>query len=52
MRMAVESALAEVNQKISIAHEIESVPAIIDLRKSMDLVRDVVRQEIVTRQTA
>jgi len=104
MRMAVESALAEVNQKISIAHEIESVPAIIDLvrqghgygvlpknavgatqwaaqvrmmpvleptltiplsiatssrrarsplmRKSMDLVRDVVRQEIVTRHTA
>jgi LysR family nitrogen assimilation transcriptional regulator len=31
MRMAVENALAGVDRKISVAHEIESIPAIIDL---------------------
>ena len=31
MRMAVEHALAEVDRKIQVAHEIESIPAIIDL---------------------
>lgn len=31
MRMAVERALAEVDRKIQVAHEIESIPAIIDL---------------------
>jgi LysR family nitrogen assimilation transcriptional regulator len=31
MRMAVEHALAGIDQKISVAHEIESIPAIIDL---------------------
>jgi len=31
MRMSVESALAGVGAKISVAHEIESIPAIIDL---------------------
>ena len=31
MRMAVEQALANVDRKIQVAHEIESIPAIIDL---------------------
>ena len=31
MRMSVENALASVDRKISVAHEIESIPAIIDL---------------------
>ena len=31
MRMSVETALANVGGKISVAHEIESIPAIIDL---------------------
>ena len=31
MRMSVENALAAVDQKIRVAHEIESIPAIIDL---------------------
>jgi LysR family nitrogen assimilation transcriptional regulator len=31
MRMAVENALAGVDQKIRVAHEIESIPAVIDL---------------------
>jgi LysR family nitrogen assimilation transcriptional regulator len=31
MRMAVEHALAEVDRKIQVAHEVESIPAIIDL---------------------
>jgi LysR family nitrogen assimilation transcriptional regulator len=31
MRMAVENALASVDRKIRIAHEIESIPAVIDL---------------------
>lgn len=31
MRMAVENALAQVNRKIRIAYEIESIPAVIDL---------------------
>ena len=31
MRMSVENALAAVDRKISVAHEIESIPAVIDL---------------------
>ncbi|HEY2683375.1 MAG TPA: LysR family transcriptional regulator [Steroidobacteraceae bacterium] len=31
MRMTVENAMAGVDQKISVAHEIESIPAIVDL---------------------
>jgi LysR family nitrogen assimilation transcriptional regulator len=33
MRMSVENALAAVDRKITVAHEIESIPAVIDLER-------------------